>query len=726
MRRTSLCVAAILGSAFAASPVLAGQSSPTVIVIEPPSIPVVLGSGYDSMRGNWMPVTQCFSYINRTATVGASGPASSAGTTWSLAMDQENVASAMNLSAAASVQISFGGSLSASDKGGFATKSKTSHSSLTIIGAWSQVNPMQILMPSSDPKGILINVARYANAAAFRAECGDFVVVGVQTGREIYGTFSVTNDSTSSNNKLNNDAAVSYSSLMGSATASFDYAAASSDSSLQSALAAQIWTNDVTPPVPTNMKEFQKEMSDYSSGAKYKPSSPAVVMLMLQPYSTIATNWPTAWVENPLAPSPDDKLEWLASAAFTIQGLITDSQHVIDHGHPHIPDVLGYNATGGNLYALGLTDGKRRKNLDYIKSRNAFYRSELTDLQKAFGENKCALAGAFSASGQPQTICDRLANHWQNFDAVASAEYANFPQRYASSCYTSGNGSAGVSLPGTKAQAVNAASLEGAFFGGAPVKLDHFHGDTNMAGNPVQLRAAITLLANNAHGRLDEATNLLGKLNLVTTEVGGDGTAFQTTVTKPVFYLNGQNGQAPSPASQALGTYGECVFASPSGIRNPVVPVSLGASVGQRDAQGALFQNTGSNPRGVVKFTGVGQGQRAGILGDVSCTVYGGSGDDSSVESCTAATFLDVQLDLKDKLDVIAEDADWKAPTWPKIPTAATTVPAPTPPWTGKAWVSHRNMRRQLAAVTCKPGSETIQTLYGPLCAISPVRHVSK
>src|SRR5262249_37348415 len=146
------------------------------------------------------------------------------------------------------------------------------------------------------------------------------------------------------------------------------------------------------------------------------------VELYLYPYQVIVQNWPQAWIVNALTgPTPEQKLSQLASVAWQLQGLKDDANFVVDHATAHIPDAQ--NNTNHNLYPLGSSDAKRQQRIEYMRSRKAWYESQLDGLQAQVRNANC------TGSSWPQA-CDDLYMKWRDFDSTP--EYNQFPLRYIS------------------------------------------------------------------------------------------------------------------------------------------------------------------------------------------------------------------------------------------------------------------------------------------------------
>jgi hypothetical protein len=165
----------------------------------------------------------------------------------------------------------------------------------------------------------------------------------------------------------------------------------------------------------------------------------------------------------------------LTTVASDLSGLIDDSRFIIDNSSAHVPD--SKNNTQQNLFALGTTDAKRNERLNYLKTRRAWYQSQLDGLRQAVTAAKCDDTTWGAA-------CSALATKWRDFDS--SAEYVQFPVRYISSCYAGANLDHTIDLEANLAQGV--------------IGLRNSHGDTERGGGPANVRASIVFGLNSNRG----------------------------------------------------------------------------------------------------------------------------------------------------------------------------------------------------------------------------------
>ncbi len=680
-------------TAFAGNPPTNNVIPPSVdsFDVDPPSTAIVMGSGYNSVTGNWM-TTPCVTVPSRTVQSYSNGDSSPGGSDWSIVNTRNDVANAVGLSVSASFSASMGfASVSASDKLSTVNTSKTSDFTQTVVASWFYYDPPQVIDPSQTP--MLKEPSKFATYEDFRTQCGDFFVVGVQQGRSMYGTLNLSVEDTESANSLQNDAGLSFKAgfFSGSADVKNLSAVQQKSSSTSQQINVSCIGGGGCPSV--------QNLADFSNAFKAFPNKSTndkrPVKVYLQRYDDASVgNLPMqqwALAEFQQGESPTQELIDLAQVAWNLQELIDDANYVLAHSKAQLPTMRHEQ---NNLYALGTTPARRNAELGYVRQLLQKYQGDLGQLQGSVKSTNC------TPSNWPQA-CEAIHTKWTALNM--DDEFDKLPYRYVADCYVNTNisGIGGLFLP------PNSGPI-GIRLGGPTL------GDAQFSGHRVWLDGNVFFRPDVAAGvhSLDEVRNLRGVLDLNMKEDVSDWTSYAAHFDAPVLNLATwppQASGAPNPNPQ----FSQCLF---HGTGLKIETVAPGS-------HGFLHDSSGIQASGFTTYRGAGDGAsfnpataggakpgRAGILDTLTCQTGNNSNQDNQFVSCNGIGIRDVQLDLQDMEDVTADS---------NPPPASATAPArghadKNHPATHKA-LAHPG-RMQHAAPTCSGGLVAKKMSLGVVC----------
>lgn len=631
----AIAATASSGTAFAGPSNNVIPPSVTSFDIDPPSTAIVMGSGYNSVTGNWTS-TPCVTMPSKTVASYSNGDSSPGGSDWSIANTRNDVASAVGLSVSASFSASMGfASVSASDKLSTVNTSKTSDFTQTVVASWFYYDAPQIVDPSQTP--MLKEPAKYSTYEDFRTQCGDFFVVGVQQGRSMYGTLNLSVEDTESANSLQNDAGLSFKGGFFSGKVDVNnlekVQQKSSSTSQQISVSC---TGGGGCPSVQNLKDFAAAFKAFPSKS---PGDKRPVKVYLQRYDDASVgNLPMAqWAlaQFDQGESPTQQLIDLAQVAWNLQELMDDANYVLAHSKAQLPAMRHEQ---NNLYALGTTTARRTAELAYVHALLQKYTNDLSELQNAVKNTKC------TPSNWPQA-CDAIHTKWTAMDL--EGEFEKLPYRYIADCYVNTNisGAGQLFLPSNNPIGMK---LSG------PTA-----GDAQFSGHRVWLDGNVFFRPDVAAGvhSLDEVRNLRGILDLNMKEDVSDWTTYTAHFDQPVLNLatwppdsSGQPSRNPQ--------FSQCLFHG-TGLKIETVA---------HDSHGFIHDSSGIQANGFTTYKGVGDGAsfnpatkggtkpgHGGILDTMSCQTGNNSNQDNMFVSCNALGMRDVQLDLVDMEDVTAD-----------------------------------------------------------------------
>jgi hypothetical protein len=628
-----------LAGAACGAVVMAGGSNAWAIDkyldLEPAQTLSGYGYGYDSISRTFM-LRQCVQFGTALTDEGGGG-ASGSSAQFSAVTSNDQLADEMGISVGTKFSASMGvASVNASSKVDFFQKTTTNFMTKTILASYTNVDPYKYIAGDINLKAPYLS---QVGTAAFRTNCGDYVIIGEQSGRWLYGTVQLTDKDTSTESKL---------AAAGAIDVTYGAYSGSVNVSTVNAIKQASKTNDLlirvvssgTNVMNTTIDSFLSTVNSFpgQNGAKH------VYMLKAVPYESIVANWPPS---NPLAPlTAEQKLNIIAEAAAGFVALIEDSDFVI-----HNP----------NVFALGTTPAKRNARVNYVTQRRSWYQSQLDTMRN----NAKSCDVDWNSSAQ----CENLYEKWQHWEDFAVAEYGQFPVRYTSDCYAPRDAG---DLTTTLSSWLNAYAHGGTW--------THTRGDSEMKGHPATFQAFLDFKPNFSGGDPLATRGLLAQLNLSLAEIQSDYTTFVWNGSKQVFDLAQQDLSSGAPMTLAQCAYhgsgvkATLVHPSDAGC-NGLAALPNGAaqvaackqSVDSLLHHGILLATTQQNDR-TVRFSS----NPLGVFRSMTCTVDGDSDNDQRDVACSNMELLSVQLDLINTAD-LAADA-WVAPPNPQSPTTPTGI----------------------------------------------------
>jgi hypothetical protein len=617
--------------------------------LEPPQTQSGYGYGYNSIAKQFI-LRQCVSFGKGVTDDGSGGGGEDMH--FSRVTSNSQLADSMGLSVGVKFSASMGfASASASDKVGFFQSTKSNMLNETILASFSKVDPMAYIAGDISVKPEYVKLI---GTPAFREQCGDYLVIGEQSGRWFYGTVSLVITDTSTESKLAQagDAEASYAtaslSVNESTVNTMKSASGSKDLEIQV-------TSSGTKTASLNINQFLNQVHNFprENGAK------ELFKLKAVPYEDIVVNWPP---QNPLAPLTDaDKLDAIASAAFGFESLIEDSDFVLQNA---------------KLFALGIT--KREARLQYIRARHAFYQQSLATIRKE--------AKGCDVDWKGTPACEQLYVKYRNFDDWMAHEYDQFPIRYTSDCSSPRT----VELGGKMPKVIN---------------LDHVGGDTNFDGGPGAIAAYLNIFPEFTGGNRLAVRKLDATLELKVYEAKSDWTAWaQTSKVNGVVDLDDKALSLSTPMDQC-SYQGSGVKAPPISLDTPACDILKQFARGSEAANAACKQKIGTKWEGML-FGATAQNPASftyshgkGLLNAITCNFK--PADQGQPPICSNVSVPSVQLDLVNSRDIEADR--WDAP---KDPNADATPNGqnPDPKVSGNHKALTASKSKAKPSRTCKPG----------------------
>lgn len=622
------------------------------------------GFGYNSISKEFV-LRQCVEFAPKYSDDGSGNGGVSQH--YSLATNSSQLADAMGVSIGAKFSASMGfASGSASEKVSFFQSTKTKLFTETIVSSFSDSEPMSYIAGEIKIKPEYAKLL--SSPAAFREQCGDYVIVGEQKGRWMYGTFQLDVQDTSTESHLATAGVVDAS----WATASMSV----SDKTLQDINEKTHGKGVTIAVISSDSKRSSTDLNGFLKAVHSFPRDNGrkeTFKLKAVPYDAIVSNWP---VKDVLAPLTDaDKLGIIASAAFTLQALIDDAKYV---------------TSNQALFALGIA--KKTARLNYLTARANRYQAELDDIRK----RAKGCDSDWSPKDDRKDHCEKLYGEWKDFEGYAVAEYDQFPVRKTANCEAT--------------RMVNFTSDFRRLLGNDRVTLlDHTKpGDSDLGGGPAAFSAYLNIKPELTGGDPLDVRKLDARLSIHVEETKDDHSAFEKTlIANGVYDLGGQE-------QQMSGSMAQCSYHGNGITLNPIMVDTAACDTVKKllpgstvaDAyckskvgspfEGLIHQTTAKDP---TSFTF--NKNAKGLLSSISCDFSGGS---HGRITCSNISFLDVPLDLVNNADV---DADkWDAP---KEPNSKSTPKGQNPPAKRssklKELIQHKE-KANTATGPCKEGFE--------------------
>lgn len=590
------------------------------IDLEPPQTKSGYGYGYDSISRTFI-LRQCVQFTPGVV----EGDSGAAGEDYKFSSIVSNaqLADEMDISVATKFSASMGvANLSSSSKVDFFQSTKTNFLTHTILASYNNVEPMKYISGELTLKPEYLALV---GTAAFRQQCGDYVVIGEQKGRWFFGTVQLQVKDTHTESKLAAGGTVDAESGAFAAEVSLSTVNKLKQASSSQDLQIRV-TSSGSNTASLTIDQFLAQVQAFpgQNGPKQTYKLKAV------PFENIVANWP---VTDPLAPiTAEQKLARLGEAAWGLTALIADSDFV---------------AQNQKLFAIGTTTAKRNARVAYIKDRRAWYQSQLTAMRNQAKD--CDV----NWNGTP--ACETLYNKWKDWTDFAVAEYDRFPARYTSECYAPRDPSA--DMKGVLKSALG--ELGGQF--------SNTKGDREVGGGPVKFSTHLTFKPDNTGGNALEVRKLLATMKIKIEEDKADHTTFETTLKTPVFDLKALDFSQGAPM-----TLGQCAYRGDTGVKADLVTEDPKACDPLKGISQAAYQNCKDTLLS-TKYHGIVRGKTGedprtetfnkntrGVLSSMTCSVDSDHGNDTPFIGCSNLGLRTVQLDLVNTQDLAADK--WVAP----------------------------------------------------------------
>jgi hypothetical protein len=622
--------------------------------LEPPDTRATFGTGYDSLRREFVP-QECVSFGKARVAGGGGGDIHD----MSLMSSKQRLAQAMGVGVNASFQASMGvASASASDKLGFFQATETHLLAITVLAHYQRVEPVQFIQGDITLKPEFKSLDK----ATFREKCGDYLIIGTQSGREFFGSATLRIDDEQTLSKMVDSAHAGFDYAFVSGQVGVDYLQKMKEASSSKDLEIHVQSTG-TNRIATTMDGLIKEYQGFPTS-----KTPArTIKLIAIPYEKIVVDWPK---ENVLAPPTDeDMLGDLATAAWNLISLDEDARFVLDHR---------------DVFAAGTTEKKRHERFAWLEERDRWYQAQLASLR----------AKAKDCDVNFDHACKALWDAWHGFDPAR--EYDHFPVPRTSDCYSP------IEIKGTDiASALFKPSQDTPHPLGKTTFTHVGHGDTEMSSGPVSVDAKLTFAVDYSGGKKSAARQLMASLTVLLEEMVPDHTAFRGDATGQVIDLAQPKVGQPS--------YAQCAFRG-DGVKAPKRDGYHGSIKDRAD----LVSDT---------TTGTFRANAWGVLSSIHCTVDGPTGDDGNDIACDAVDIKNVQLDLVNSADLAADK--WVAPRTSKAPAAQPPPPAPgaADPDTEKALRAALAPRAHAGrSATCEAGTTALPLSSEVVCAPKAIR----
>jgi len=611
-----------LGTLLGSGEAVAGD---TYLDLEPPETLSGYGYGYNSISREHV-LKSCVEF--GTATQDAGG-ASGDALQFSSVSTNSQLADLMELSVGAKFSMSMGvASASASAKVGFVESTTTNFMTQTILASWKSVEPIKYIAGDIKLKPEFLKLV---GTAAFRQACGDFLIVGMQSGRWFYGTAQLVVKDTATLSKLT---------ASGAAEAQYGLFSTEANVSTLNQMKAASGSKDLNIRVMTSgsktaavtIDEFIKQTKSFPAANGPKQ----IYKLKAVPYENIIANWPQT---DPLAPlTAADKLDVIAQAAWGLKSLIDDSKFIVS------------NPT---LFALGTTDPKREARKAFFEKRIATFQAQLDAMRSQ------AKSCDVDWDGTP--ACEKLYKQWKTWEDFAVGEYGQFPARYTAECSKAREVKSSTGDP--------ASLLTQAMVPFSQLKHDG-KGDREIDGdNTVGIRGYLDFKPNYSGGDKLAVRKLLATLALSIFEQQGDKSSWSTEYKVDVADLDDPTDPLKQCSYAGTGVKAEIVTPSPTtcdaiktlkGKAADMLFETCKKTLATQKHHGILFSGTspwdGQGPHTENFVKGA-----SGVITSMTCTVD--HADDKFLDKflgCSNIKLTSVQLDLVNTQDVKADK--WVAP----------------------------------------------------------------
>jgi len=538
------------------------------------------------------------------------------------------IAAQSNLSVSAALKVlAGGGTYGASNKTSVTSGSETSTYSQTLFASAYRYNIPKFLdlgQVSFKPATLQL-LTTPGGKGQFSQQCGDGFVIGIRTGREFFGTASVTRQDLKSWTKFANETGVSIDGSWGSAKLDVNLGRSMEQAFGNQNITVSTYSTGSSRPNPTKASELEGYYKDFfgSSGQE------KTVKLIVAPYNLVE-DYP--W-ENLLAGNTkEDYIGIMVVALWGLKAAINDAGFVL------APQTA-------NMFALGLNTSIKTLRKTYIQQQRDMWQKEYDTLLKA----------AQQCDQQFNEQCRNLAEYYDRHRNLASQWAAVMPERYMSDCYQN------IILRDFSSLKNDLVSRNF----GTP-----FRGDSETSGNPSRVVAELTfskdqrqLKTNLSVAKIEWKRSDWYKMPVeVRTQVGESGWGLQSHAV--VFDLD-------QPARYGMGQENlkYCTFTG-EGVQLGTIATPQAEDAAKRfgfgggKAHGYIDGRSGKHPRGQQHF-----GNGEGALEFITCEVDRG-GKDNNMQ-CLDLGVRNVRLTLASTQDIAADR--WQRPAAPEIPTALVT-----------------------------------------------------
>ncbi len=366
--------------------------------LPPPKANASWGTGYSQAEQEFKSIS-CVDYGDAFD----QGAASPGVDTFERVVTNSELVDAMDIGVQTGFKVSMGAFKASLDaKVGFLEQTSTSVHSVTMLATIKRNDSPKFISSKTEVK--LKPQYKSLSPAEFKAKCGEFVVVGVQTGSEFFGTlqYEVKNVALKTEYDVGIKATAAYTAYEAQAAVSLKKKKESNinTDTLKAKIISTGHSGAVTGDGPTAEKKFFKAIDDFT-----RKGGKAITKLILVPYDEIVEDWPA---KNPLAElSPEDKLDKLMDVAFGHKSLITD---------------MGFITHNEKLFATGTTPAIRKKRLAMVETQIDEYKRSLTALQH----------DARDCDKKWDDKCEKLFKKFENWET--QDEFEKLPERYTSTC----------------------------------------------------------------------------------------------------------------------------------------------------------------------------------------------------------------------------------------------------------------------------------------------------
>jgi hypothetical protein len=577
------------------------------------------GFGYNSISKEFV-LRQCVEFAQKFSDDGSGN--GGVAQHYSLATNSSQLADALGVSVGAKFSVSMGfASGSASEKVSFFQSTKTKMSTETIVSSFSDTEPMTYIAGEIKLKP---EYAKLVSTPAFREQCGDYLIVGEQKGRWMYGTFQLDVEDTSTESRLATDGVVDASYATASMSVNEQTLEQIDSKTHGKGVTIELISSDARRQ-STDLKGFLNAVRNFPHQNGHKET----FKLKAVPYDAIVSNWPSKDILAPLTDA--DKLGIIASAAFTLQALIDDANFV---------------TRNQSLFALGIA--KKAARVNYLTARANHYQAALDDIRK----RAKGCDSDWSPKDDRKDHCEKLYDEWKDFESYAIDEYAQFPIRKTANCEAP--------------RMVNFTSNFGTLLGKDHIViLDHTKpGDADFGGGPGAFSAYLNVKPELTGGDPLDVRKLDAILSIHVEETKDDHSSFERTLkANGVWDLSSQE-------QQLGGSNVQCSYHG-NGIKlNPIMVDTAACSAiksllpGSSAAEEVCKSKVGSPYEGLVHQTTAKDPKSftfnkntKGLISSITCDFSQGS---HGTIRCGDISFLDVALDLVNNADVEADK--WDAP----------------------------------------------------------------